>query len=66
MDTWLCDAKFKVGMNNFPIDIVFFGGPGLVHFARILCIQFAQIHNNIFHASLFDAMCGRYNEVPRH
>lgn len=62
--TWLCYTKFKMWMDNFPIDWMFFGWPWFVHFTRILCIQFAQINDNIFHASLFNAMCCGNNKLP--
>lgn len=63
LPTWLCYTKFKMGMNDFPIYRMFFRRPWFEHFARVLCIQFAQINDNIFHARLFNAMCGSNNEL---
>lgn len=64
--TWLRYTKLKIGMNDFSIDVMLLSWPRFVYFAGILSVQFPQIHDDIFHARLFDTMCGRSNKMPWH
>lgn len=63
--TWLCYPKLEIWVNNFPCYVVLFGRPRFVYFSRILCVQFTQIHDDVFHASLLDAMCSSDDKLPR-
>lgn len=52
-------------MNEFPAHKMLFSRHRFIDGARVLGIVFTQINDDILHARLFDAMRGRYNEMPR-
>lgn len=62
----LSDAKSEIGMDDFAEHKVFFGRHRLEYFSWVLCIVLPQVHNNVFHARLFDAMGCRNNKLSRH
>lgn len=62
----LGDAKSEIGMDDFAEHKVFFGRHRLEHFSWVLCIVFSQVHNDVFHARLLDAMGCRNHKLSRH
>lgn len=52
-------------MDEFAADRMLFGRHRFIDGARILRIVFAEINGDVLHACLFNAMRGRYDEMPR-
>lgn len=63
---WLRHPKPKSWMDNFSCYPMLFRRQRFGNRARVLCIQFAQIDDDVFDGRLLNAMRRRHNETPRY